>query len=489
MTPAREARGPSFLRQARDYTAGLFLTRPLGIATAVGMRRLLDPEQMGFWSGVVRVLFDWTRITGLGVSTAALLEIPYFRGAGDEDRAMAIRRTAFSLNAVTVTLYACAIAAAAWVLRERLGLERTATLACAAALVVLLKYCNLYRDILRADGKFDVLAREMVLDAVVQLALMVLLVPRWGLLGLVAATGGAMAADLAWMSWKGGGPYCWDLRWEVLRPLVAYGAPLLLLSFLTTWLRSVDRIMVTGMIGQEAMGHYSVGLLAYGLLYDLANSVGIVLLTRLLEGWGRDRDLVRLRAGAMKPLCLLSLALPVLFGFGALLSPRAVAILMPEYVEGVGAARILLAAACFSAVHVPSRHVISTLRHQVRAAPLVAVTIGLSVLLNWVLLRAGWGIAGAAIAALAAYGLGALAHLLYALRITGGMREAPVLLGWSLLPLAYAAAGVWAAERLWPGDAWAPLAVRTAAFLAWSAPLLWAANRLYPLRRLVSRER
>ncbi len=481
--PGADPRGRgSFVRQALSYTVVTSLIRPIKMINSIVLRRLIGPEAMGFWDGVVRVLLGANRVTGLGVGAAARLEIPFLRGQGEHERALAIRRTVFSLNAVTGGVYALGIAAAAFLLGERLGAQRQAILLCASALVVLQKFANLYVDILRADGDVRGLNWQMFLDAAVLLAGLLWLAPKWGVQGLCIATAASLAVQLAVMARRSAFPYRWDLRRVVLGPLILYGGPLLLLQSLSTALATVDRVMVTGFLGVEAMGIYGVGLLAYGALYDVANGVGIVLVTHLLEGYGRDRDLARLGEAASRPMRFLSLGMPVLFGLGALLFVPAVHLLMPRYEPGAGAARILLAAACCSAVSLPMRQVIATLRHQIRAVPILVGAVGLNASLNWVLLRSGWGIEGAAWATLASSVAGASAHLVYAQRLLGSPRRTARLLAAGFLPLGYAALGVAATRRVGAGEGWDVCLVRVAAFLAWCLPLVWLAWRGRPRR-------
>lgn len=478
--PARHG----FARQAIAYTLVTYLVRPLNIFNSILMRRLLGPEAMGFWDGVVRVLLSANRVTGLGVGTAARLEIPFHRGAGEHDRALAIRRTVFSLNAVTGGIYALGIAAAAFLLGERLGSQRQAILLCAAGLVVMQKFANLYVDILRADADVRGLNWQMFLDATVFLAGLLFFVPRWGLGGMCAATAASLAVQLALMSRRASFSFRWDLRRAVLGPLVLYGAPLLLLQSLSAALSTVDRVMVTAMLGPREMGLYGVGLQAYGALYDVANAVGIVLLTHLLEGYGRDRDPKRLGEGAARPMRFLSLGMPVLFGLGALLAAPAVRLLMPEFAGGVPAARILLAAACCGAVSIPMRQVIATLRHQIRSAPILVGALAINVALNWILVRRGYGIQGAAWATFAATAAAAAAHLVYAQILLGAPQRTPALLAACFLPLAYAAAGVAAAGRIGEGEGDVVCLLRAGAFLVWCVPLFLLAWRVVPRRAI-----
>ena len=74
-----------------------FFTQLLSLLLAVYIRAKLGPELMGVWA-LLQVFIGYSGYANLGIYDAALREIPYARGRGENHRVHAIKSVSFSFS-------------------------------------------------------------------------------------------------------------------------------------------------------------------------------------------------------------------------------------------------------------------------------------------------------------------------------------------------------------------------------------------------------
>lgn len=389
----------------------------LGVATALLLRALLSPAQMGLWQAFKLVL-SYAGFINLGVTKAAAREVTIARGRQQANEASRSRDLAFTFSIVTATAYAVALCGAAtWVWLQ--GESNTSSLwaiglGAMAAICLAQRFLTFHIVILRAERQFAAAARLAILEAVLTLTVCGLATWVWGLYGLLA---GCLLVSLigGWVARRMSDTqpgWAWNLR-DVL-PLIAVGLPIVLTGLVMTLFQSVDKLMVLAYLpdGAYQLGIYSTALLVTTQLSGVANILATTMAPRYGEMYGRwncERRVATLAAGATELHAALS---AIAAGFALVAGGPVLAWLLPDYAVGLPALRWLIPGSLALAVSLPATQYLVTTKRQNRGLLSACLALGVAALGNFIALQAGWGLLGVAAAT-------CLSQTLFALVVIG----------------------------------------------------------------------
>jgi len=298
------------LRHTAHYLIAGLASAIFGLLSAVVFTRMLTPSDYGIYiigvsiAGVVSaVLFTWLRYSAMR-----------FQSEGD---AVDVRATA--LVAYAISACAAPVAIALVSLVWRLPVER-------AALAVLfalgLGIFELGQELLKARMRTLSYVVASVFRSVCAFTLC-LTAAHWGggglgQLGMAALAYFVTAGFIANQVWKG--PMA-PVDLSRLKTFVRLGAPITLAGFIFAFHASLDRLFVTGLMGESAAGLYGASAdLVRQIVLIPAGSVAaatIPLAVRALANASQDAVRVELENGAE---LLLAVLLPCVLGL-ALTSP------------------------------------------------------------------------------------------------------------------------------------------------------------------------
>lgn len=454
--------GSRFVRDSLGVAASQYLARAVLLARGVVAAAALGPAGFGAWNALSLVL-DYGGYASAGSLQGLELTLP--AQAGTPAAARRLMRAAWTLVVLGGLAFGVLLAAhlaTGSPLSARWGLAAPLLMLAAAWVQLVVLY---HTTALRALGDFTRPSVAAAAQALVGGGIGLALVWRFGVWGLLGGwlAGGLLAIVLLRMG-------------SVRVPLVPaspreglalarLGFPVFGLFAASVLLRSVDRLALVRYATPADLGHYSIGLLAAGLVIYLPESAAAVLYPRIAAAAGGSRDRERTRVEVRRAQRGLTLLLPAAVGIGMLWAGPVVGWLLPAFRDGVPALRVLAVGALMLSVGtLPGYHLIGS-GQAARLLPVVAlVTAGAAALVFAVAARdprpvpvaaaaaAGYAVFSAAMVTLAARDLvdGAAARLRFVL--TG---FAPAL--W--------AGGLALALAARAGDAWNAVLVATLVFV------------------------
>ena len=398
LAAARSRVGERVRRGGREF-ATLLLSTVVFHAARIGIglwaAAALGPERFGRWN-LLAVVIGYARHAHLGVLNAMGREVPIALGRGDRASASALEGVGFAaalVGAVVVLAGGCAAllepAVRAWV-------EPSVVVLAAAMAASRLPFIFVT---MRARSRLEF--ASLSLQFGIAGCVTVLSYALWGhghdLTGLAAcsALGYAAACALA-LAAEPATPRFRDLQPRRLRPLVAIGFPLLSAGILYSLLTSIDRWVIVYFLGVLPLGHYTLAIVAFGAASLVPQVVSQLSYPRMGHAFGRLGEAGALRglarrqslqsAGVTLPaVALLWLALPAL-----------AARFLPAYVEGVGAARVLLLGVSAYSLAIGPANLLVTTGHQRLYLALQAASVALNALLSAGAAAAGFGLTGVA---------------------------------------------------------------------------------------------
>ena len=472
------------LKDVAAYSASGVLGQVLGLVSGGVVAKLLGPTEFGMWNAVSLALV-YGAYFDLGILPAMAREVPTYRGQGKLGEAKEIEGTAFTTTFLAAVLVAVILLAVSF----RAGQPGSIVfgLRGMAVVIILQRSYVYYLTILRCYNEFGLLSKLQVIFAAVSAALAVLMVLWFGFEGRVAA---AVAAQLLALTYVGS---IWRLdrffsfSFPVAAQLVKAGMPLIIASIVMGLVTTIDRLIIVTYLGPTELGYFGASLLITGVVFLIPGTVGEVLYPRLTHRFGEaGRDLQALKNYVLVPTVLLGYLVPVLIGPIYLALPAVIELLLPQYVPGVAAGRIVAIGMFFFSLERVASYFLVTIGKLKQFVLLACLVLALNIVLDLVFLAMGMGIEGVALGGTAiTYLCYAVATVGYALSHYTRRREDWVrFFAKLLLPFVYMVMLLITIERFVLGGltdgtfvALMALGIRVGLFLLGCLPLVYAASR------------
>jgi O-antigen/teichoic acid export membrane protein len=377
------------------FSATNLLSALLAMLGTLWAANLAGPRLMGIFNGL-QLLLIYAPLLALGVFNGLNRELPYSIGQGRPDVANRLASVALYVCGATcaVTFAGLALAAfGAWRLLDwqwSLGL-------CFYAFVVPISLYRTYLEVtFRTTHDFVWLSLARVMTEAANIVLVALMYLQvWG--GLLARTVlvALIGTYLLWRRRPFPAAPAWD-RATFLR-LVSAGLPIFIVGYLYVLFTGIDRLLIVANLNAESLGAYTPALLILQGMAILPGSVAQVLYPRAAEQYGREGTIRNLARLAFLPLpVLLIIQLPIVLSAWHYMD-RLVMHFMPQFKQGIGAARWSLWVGLAFSLTAPTV-IFNVARRQALYAAIILWSI-LAAVLAWKL-DAGHGLDGVAVAML-----------------------------------------------------------------------------------------
>jgi O-antigen/teichoic acid export membrane protein len=410
-------------QDVRAYLGQTLLAQVALLGGGIVVARLLGPTDYGLWSAL-QLLTIYGAYASLGFLNALNREVPIHRGRGEEAKVARMRDASLGGTVGLSVLLGGGIFAYALWHRERLDPNLLMGIAFMAGIVALQQISGFFDVLFRSANDFATVGRLRLYRTLAEMTLAVVFVSALSFLGRL------LAALATWVFLIGyairRNSFRLRPRWdpgEVGR-LIRLGLPLMAVEVLYGTLTSLDRVMIAHHLDRTALGYYSVGLMVVSFLFVVPRVVWEVLYPRFGERFGETGQAAALERLVLVPLFGMAGVMALLVGVVVIILPVGLAVVLPGYMEGLDAARVLVWGAFFLAlVAGPGNFVLTVTRRQTWLILVYGAGVGFAAAFSWIALSLGYGILGVALGTTLAYALVATALLLYVLAHFSGRRQ------------------------------------------------------------------
>ena len=445
-----------FIRDSLGYAISQYLVRFLTTVRGLVAARLLGPGGYGAWNAIMLIM-DYGTYAPAGTFSGLDQAVPARIVDGDAAKLDRLKRAGF-LN-VLLTTGAFAAVGILYFARSTGQISTmwgfggvVVALACVALQAV--SYYHL--TLLRSHGNITAVSLWFLLQGTIGVGLGLALASHpalrhWGLLwgwfvGTVVATLSVM--------WQGRAvvPLIPTVARESLT-LLSIGFPMFIYTVSNFVMRSFDRIIIFRFLGTHALGLYGLAVMAVGFLLTLPDAIAYVLYPQLVRRYRESGDSpAAIHEQVHRAMRALSVLMPAMCALAYLAADDAVEWLLPSFLDGVPALRIL----CFSAAGLSLANlcsvVLMTLGRQRLLVPVALGMTTLGVILDLIAIHLGYGIRGVAWATFFTYAVNSAVLIVLAEGGMGGSRRTRVLfLARLLVPLVIAIPLAYGFERYFPG--------------------------------------
>lgn len=383
----------TLVRDAALYTAMSILTQLITLAAGILTRKFLGPVQMGMWS-VLQIILVYAAYSSLGVSEATSREIPYYYGKGEGKKADEIKNHICTFSMFTTGLISAGVLIYALVMRSRLPAEMFTGLIFLPVLLILQRFSNLKISLLRAYKQFDLAGRQMFWSALFNGAAVAVLSYKFQLFGFMWAMLASFVFNILFIDFHYRISFLWRLDFRKIWDLILYGFPLMIVGFMGSFFLSIDKMMIAKMLGFEALGVYSIAILAYTYLGSIPNAIGIVLIPNFHQKFSESDNPESLRGYLTKSSAAFSDIMPLIIGGGWFFIPYFTRLILPDYAGSIEPMRVLILSAFFLALLHPYSYFLAVIRKQLLLLPIVGGACLLAFAANYFVISSGHGLIG-----------------------------------------------------------------------------------------------
>lgn len=207
--------------------------------------------------------------------------------------------------------------------------------------------------------------------------------------------------------------------WKKYLELIRNGFPIMALGLVLMGIRTTDRFVISGFLGNEQLGYYGVGAMIFNLLMQLPTVSREVIEPRLMQSLSSKTDRENMKAFLISPLLHTAYLMPFLVGgtfFGA---PVAINWLLPQYKAGIPATQILMTGSFFLGLCYITRGIIVAKNWQLASLIPAGAVLILNIFMCTAAAWSGCGIEGVAAASTISLALLFCSMLLFIQRKAG----------------------------------------------------------------------
>lgn len=327
----------------------------LGLVRGIVVMNLIGPTGRGIMR-LVALFLKYLTHTHLGMLHGISKGLPQALGRGDAATADDVESVGASVVTLTSLLSGLGLFVFGWL--SGYGTETRLALMAGGGLLVTQQSYALYRCVVRAWGRFSVLASAQVVNTVTQFVLIISGAALFGVTG--AMLGWLFATALAVLYFRFAIRFSVPIRLDrrVALRLLATGVPIGLILLTDTLLRTADAIVVARMFGLYVYGLYSVPMQTATYLYGIPGAVGFVIMPRILETHAAGNDADELRRQVLLPTIAAATYMPLAAGCAFILLPPLVRAVIPKFEGCIFAAQVLALASVLLALPIAANQLL-----------------------------------------------------------------------------------------------------------------------------------
>ncbi|KWT85012.1 lipopolysaccharide biosynthesis protein [Candidatus Magnetominusculus xianensis] len=375
------------------YSISHFITKILGAVYGFIKPRMLSPELYGLWN-LLNLIPTYTTYIHLGSRSAMQYIIPYNNGRDEAFKNDEIKSTVMLSTFVLNMAVALIIVITA--LTGKFDITVTAGLLVMVAALMMKWYQEFILSLLKAYQNFRLLTSLNYLMTLLTVSFGIALLFIWGIYGLYMSLLLTCVIVVLYIRKTYPTNISWQYKSSVFVDLVRKGFPIMIFNFSSILLNTFDRILISHFLDMKQVGYYSFSVTVFTFMIQIPGAAREVMEPELMHEVSSQSKEQILDDFLFKPLVTTAWYLPFMIGTLLIMIPVATPFLFPKYINGIVPAQIVILGSYFFSLSVFTRGIIISNNWQVQAVILMVAVLVVSIILNIVGIKAGYGISGVA---------------------------------------------------------------------------------------------
>jgi len=396
MTEVKSSSHIGIMDHIRRFATAAMIAQVITLFAAILTRRFLGPIQTGVWA-VLQIILSYAAYSTLGATEAITRKVPLHRGKEEYEIAEDIKDNVILFTMVTAILTSMGIWVYACIFSDNLKIEVFYGLILLGVVIILTRLNNLFVALIRAYKDFGLASKQMLWSAIFNAIAIAILTYYFKIYGFMFAMCISLIFNVVYISIHRKIRIKWNVNIQKTYFFIRFGCPLMALGFLNTVFLSIDRIMIAAWLGIEALGLYSIAMLAYRSISHLPNSVGTVLVPHFHEKYAVSENVQDLKDYVVNTTRAFGVITPLIIGLVWIVSPYVLRAALPEFIDSISSVRWLILGVYFLALLQPYSNLAIVVDKRVSLLVIAVLTCVVALILDWLALRAGLGIGGVAL--------------------------------------------------------------------------------------------
>ncbi len=375
------------------YFFGTFGSQAVSILQNFFLASMFGPSLYGLWNLLI-VIMSYNHHGHLGLIHGMSKQVPISRGMGQPGAALKYEQSCFTgVIVLQLFIFVVIFGAGFWHWRGELdglgpGLK---------VLAFVMFFNQLYifmLTVLRNDKKFGILGFAMFLLPVLTLVIIVLgfyFFSPMVSIALYALLAGHILVNI-YVFLAGRYRYRLVLDLKALWLLFKVGAPLIIFTIGFSIFLTADRWIIVKMLDSKSLGYYAIGSMFVGGLYSIPAVLSSVLYPRMLESFGREQNSTAAQKWTLTPTLIVTFIMTWVTLVVAAVVRLLVIYLLPEYVPGLPLMTILIIGSFFLTTSSIFTNYLISVDLQKHLLKVQFTAIILLVVIDYAILKAGYGI-------------------------------------------------------------------------------------------------
>ena len=344
----------AFVKSSLQFSMSVVVGALLDIMRSFFMAKWLGPSAFGTWQ-FINIFSKYIPFASIGTCAGMERHIPHFRGRGDNHAVQLIVNTALIINLCGSILYGAVVFGCSFFVEQSYDANALAAFAPVVSLLIWLRYTKTF---CLSNALYSDRNRLELLAAVFTALFTVLFVYYWGLYGAIGGVGVAtfIAVAIYAREHLRRIRLTTTIQWHVVRSLVVTGLPLVGNGLLLTTMNTADKIMISAMLSREVLGTYSVAFAIVNILRAIPVAFGTMLFAKFSEMAGQNKSERHMSDVIEKTTITLSCSFALLASLAIACFPIVTVYLLPQYVGGIPAGRLLVSSVALQIVSGPLTH-------------------------------------------------------------------------------------------------------------------------------------
>lgn len=345
-----------FFSAATAFSAGMHFL------FSIYAKRIVAPLEYGIYSTCL-ILQTYLSYLQLGSLNSFNRDYPQIIGANDMKTAKEYRNTTFTFLLITYTLFVLVfgIAIISYTCYCDVEIKYTVGYLLSAVIGVLTVIESFGKSRARIEGNF-IFSTIVLLTQLISVLVGIVLLDIIGYYALYITTIISLLIALVMFFEKSYSDIEFRINWSLLKALILSGVPLLISGLIWTVMNTIDKFVILGFMGTEALGVYSIAQNAFSFIVLIPTSLSQIFYVKMGKEYGASGSVHVLNKVANKFTAILAIitsikAIVILF-----LLPPFVEFILPKYADGILSAQILVIGLVFYAPTIINGNILTILR-------------------------------------------------------------------------------------------------------------------------------
>jgi O-antigen/teichoic acid export membrane protein len=390
----------SLINNILYYSSSQYVRQLLSVITAFIRPALLGPTLFGLWN-LFKVIETYADYLHLGSFSAMKYQVPLYRSQNNHTMVNAIISSVFRGSFYIYLVFSLLLMACSFL--PNIALESKAGFVCFSVVVLLIWFNNFHIVLLKGQGRFIDISKLNYIYYITAFILSIVLVYFFGIYGaylslLIPLFLVVFLLKRSFKHLKIG-----SFQKTVFFSMIKDGFPIMLFDTSAFFIRTCDRFIVAFFLGTAQLGHYGIAILILGFLLNIPGASRDVLDTQMMKSISQTSEQKILQDYFITPLINTAYFMPIIIGTAYFSLPLFISLLLPEYSQGLLPAQIITLGGYFIALSYTARGIIVANKWHNHAPLAMILPIVVNLVVSYLLINAGYGISGVAMASTLSY--------------------------------------------------------------------------------------